>query len=148
VGLAKKTLKPSVYEDTRHILENLRAVPQPGGSISVSNYASKRTFSVASNENTLRMENATSCENYGGNIVGRVTNNTGGCESHDSFPSRISRSSYAANTLTSMSFSHSHTTVKEIFQILSSANEGLLYLINYGYRPDAISEEKTKESDS
>jgi hypothetical protein len=31
VQLAKKVLKPKVYEDTRHILESLRMIPEPGG---------------------------------------------------------------------------------------------------------------------
>ena len=47
VHIAKKVFKPSVYDDTRHILENLRAIPEPGGSLSVSNYAMKRRISPA-----------------------------------------------------------------------------------------------------
>ena len=43
VNLAKHILKPSVYEDTRHIIDNLRAITKPGCSISMSNYASKET---------------------------------------------------------------------------------------------------------
>jgi len=68
VKLAKKTLKPSVYEDTRHVIENLRVIPQPGGPLTLSNYASKRNFSVVNNENILRMEGASTR----GNIVGRI----------------------------------------------------------------------------
>ena len=33
VSLAKKTLKPSVYEDTQYIINNLRAIP--GSSLGV-----------------------------------------------------------------------------------------------------------------
>ena len=46
VNLAKKVLKPNIYVDTRLILGNSGAIPEPGGSLSVSNYASKRKFSA------------------------------------------------------------------------------------------------------
>ena len=39
IKMAKKVLKPSVYDDTSDILESLRVIPEPGGSLSVSHYA-------------------------------------------------------------------------------------------------------------
>ena len=60
---------------TRDIINNLEATP--GGSLSVSNYASKRNFSAVISENILRMEGANSCIISGGNIVGRISDSTG-----------------------------------------------------------------------
>ena len=113
----------------------------------MSNYASKRKFSAVSSENILRMEGANSCVYSGGDIVGRISDNTGISEGHDSFVSRLSRSSYATNTTTTMGLSSAHTSVINIFQMLSSAEEGTLYFINHG-RPEVNSEVLTKELDS
>ena len=117
VSLAKKTLKPSVYEDTRHIIDNLRVIPEPGGSLSVSNYASKRKFSAVSSENILRMEGANSCVYSGGDIVGRISDNTGISEGHASIVSRLHIDLHATNTSTTMGQRSAHTSVNEIFQV-------------------------------
>ena len=75
--MAKKTFKSSVNEDTRHIIEILRTIPQPGGPLSVSNYASKIKSTVVNSANILRIEGVTSCVDSGGDIVGRILDNTG-----------------------------------------------------------------------
>ena len=42
VQSTKKVLTRSVYDDTRLVFDNLRINPEPGGSMSVSNYAVKK----------------------------------------------------------------------------------------------------------
>ena len=118
VKMAKKVLKPSVYDDTRHILENLRAIPEPGGSLSVSYYAVKRRQTPAVTEinsaNILRIDDYRCSLVSLGNVVGRVNqnrsdHNTGVDEGRDSFMSRL-RFSLRASTLTSV-MARFHTTV-------------------------------------
>ena len=116
-------------------------------ALSVSNYASKSKFSIVNSENILRKEDVNSCLYSGGDIVGRFTDNTGISESHDSFVSKLRRSSDATNTTTIMGPSSAHTSVKEIFHVLSSAEEGILYFIKHG-RPEVNSEVSTKDLDS
>ena len=104
------------------ILVRLRAIPEPGGSLSVSNYAYKRNFSAITDNNSvniLRINGANSCEISGSNIVGRVDQkrsalNTGVDEGRDSFMSRLRVGLSKAETLTSMQKATAHTTVKKI----------------------------------
>ena len=46
---------------------------------------STRILSTDKRRNILRMEGANSCIDSGGNIVSRISDNTGISESHDSF---------------------------------------------------------------
>ena len=64
------------------------------------------------------MEAANSCVDSDGDIISRISNNTGIGESHDSFLFRLRKSSHATNTVTPMNQSSAHTSVKEIFQVL------------------------------
>ena len=115
VSLAKETHKLSVYENTRHIIDNLRAIPEPSGSLVVSNYASMRKFSAVISKNILRMEGANSYVDSGSDIVGHISGNTGIGESHDSFVSRLLRSSHATNAGITMGQSSAHCSAIESF---------------------------------
>ena len=42
VNMGKILLTPRVYDDTRHILNNSRVIPESGGSLCVSKYAWKK----------------------------------------------------------------------------------------------------------
>ena len=145
VKLAKKVLKPKVYDDTRHILESLRAIPEPGGSLSAvsgnlttmirgfsaNNLTTKiRGFSA----NTLHMDDTYSCDISGSDVVGRVNQNrsalkTGVSEGRDSFMSRLRVGLHCVSDMSTSMTRDTHTTVNEIIQVLSSQDGVTLHLL-------------------
>ena len=144
VKLAKKVLKPKVYDDTRHILESLRAIPEPGGSLSaVSGNLTTMIRELSANNlttmirgfsaNTLHMDDTYSCDISGSDVVGRVNQNrsalkTGVSEGRDSFMSRLRVGLHCVSDMsTSMLKARSHTTVNKVIQVLSSEDGVTLY---------------------
>ena len=76
VHMAKKDLKPSVYDDERHISEKLRAMLELDGSLTVSNYGVKRRiFSTVTDHKSatiLRMDDYSCPLVSADNVIGRI----------------------------------------------------------------------------
>ena len=52
--LGKRVLKPSIYDNNKEILENLRVKPEPSGNVIMYNYAEKREISSYNSSNIKR----------------------------------------------------------------------------------------------
>jgi hypothetical protein len=139
VIMAKRLLKPKVYEDTRHILENIRVIPEPGGSLCVSDYACvKRTNNPTANSSSNILyidETPSSSLESVGCVLGRISQkrsalDTDFGEGRDSSLSRFLVGLGTTYMSTTIDRATTHTTIKNIIKVITSADEVTLHLIN------------------
>jgi len=139
VNMAKRLLKPKVYEDTRHILENIRVIPEPGGSLCVSDYARvKRTNNPTANSSSnILYIDETSCSPLEsiGYVSGRISQKRSALdtdlgEGRDSSISRFLVGLGTSYMSTNIDRATTHKIIQDIIKVITSAGEVTLHILN------------------